>query len=218
MARLTGYLRALHGSALTTTGGGRRRALGTISSEELAALAGVNPAKLRKDLSYLGSYGTRGVGYDVTTLVETLSHALGAHRSYPVAIAGCGHLGRALAGYPGFAQRGFPVRVLLDSDPDLIGRRIAGVVVTDIADAMQRCASQQIAIGVIATPHTVAQQVADVLVSAGVRSILNFAPQQLAVPDDVEVRGVDLALELTLLAFHESRRARDEATSTVTAS
>lgn len=200
VARLTTYLRVLLRVMDSPTRDG------TISSEELATLAGVNSAKLRKDLSYLGSHGTRGVGYDAASLTETLQVALGAHLVYPVAIIGCGHLGRALAGYPGFRDRGFPVRVLLDADPAVIGTQIAGVTVTDIADAARICREAQVTIGVIATPEAAAQQVADVLVGAGVRSILNFAPGQLTVPEDVEMRRVDLALELNLLAFHESRR------------
>lgn len=198
VARLTSYLGILTRTATAPNG--------TISSEELAVLAGVNPAKLRKDLSYLGSHGTRGVGYDAASLTSALQDALGAHREYPVAIIGCGHLGSALAGYPGFISRGFPVRVLLDSDPAKVGTVIAGVRVTDISEAVVACREEQVVIGVIATPEASAQRVAEVLITAGVKSILNFAPAPLTVPGDVEVRRVDLALELNLLAFHESRR------------
>lgn len=203
VARLAGYLRVLSGSDAAADV--------TISSDELAALAGVNPAKLRKDLSYLGSHGTRGVGYDVTTLLDALERTLGAHEVYPVALVGVGHLGSALAGYAGFPGRGFPIRVLLERDPAKIGSTVAGVRVSDIADAQALCAAAEVTIGVIATPEPAAQPVADVLVSAGVRSILNFAPGRLVVPDDVEVRRMDLALELQMLAFHESRRGRPPA-------
>lgn len=202
VARLTTYLHVLTGLA------GRD---GIISSEELAAIAGVNSAKLRKDLSHLGTYGTRGVGYEVSTLIETLRRVLGAHDIYPVAIAGVGHLGSALAGYRGFAGRGFPVRVLLDADRAKIGSIVAGVPVSPIADAVELCRAHDVAIGVIATPEAVAQEVADVLLAAGIRSILNFSPGPLIVPDGVEVRRVDLASELQLLAFHESRRDREVA-------
>lgn len=202
VARLTGYLHAL--SRCASEGGVRE----TISSEELAALAGVNPAKLRKDLSYIGSHGTRGVGYDVVTLLDAMERSLGAHRTYPVAIVGIGHLGSALAGYGGFAGRGFPVRALFDSDPARIGDTVAGLRVADVADAAPVCRQRSIAIGVIATPARAAQDVADALVAAGVYSILNFAPGQITVPDEVNIRRVDLALELQLLAFHESRRPR----------
>lgn len=210
VARLTTYLQVL-----TRTAGSVGLADGTISSEQLAALAGVNPAKLRKDLSYLGSQGTRGVGYDAAGLTAALEGALGAHDVYPVAIVGLGHLGSALAGYPGFAGRGLLIRVLLDCDPGKIGSTIAGIPVSDIRDAAAVCRAADVAIGVIATPESAAQRVADVLIAAGVRSILNFAPGNLDVPDDVEVRRVDLALELNLLAFHESRRSVDRATETV---
>lgn len=199
MARLTDYLQVL---------GRIDRTDAIISSDELAALTGVNSAKLRKDLSYLGTHGTRGVGYDVATLTDALGRALGAHDIYPVAVVGVGHLGSALAGYRGFAGRGFPIRLLLDADPAKIGTVVAGLPVTDIRDAVAICRQADVAIGVIATPETVAQQVADVLITAGIRSILNFSPSPLTVPADVEVRRVDLALELQLLAFHESRRER----------
>lgn len=182
-----------------------------ISSEELAVLSGVNSAKLRKDLSYLGTHGTRGVGYDIAALTNTLRRTLGAHEVYPVAIVGVGHLGSALAGYRGFAGRGFPIRALLDADPAKVGSEVAGIIVSDIAETVQVCHSRDIAIGIVATPESSAQQVADVLITAGIRSILNFSPGPLTVPDDVELRRVDLALELQMLAFHESRRERVEA-------
>ncbi len=203
VARLTEYLRVLTNRDLA--------AGTTISSEELAAFAGVNPAKLRKDLSYIGSHGTRGVGYSAATLREALTRVLGAHDVYPVAIVGVGHLGSALAGYPGFIGRGFPIRVLLDADPGKVGSTVAGLPVLDVARADVACRAAGVAIGVIATPESAAQQVVDVLVDAGVRSILNFTPTQVSVPDDVEVRRVDLALELHMLAFHESRRGRSPA-------
>ncbi|OJV26604.1 MAG: redox-sensing transcriptional repressor Rex [Actinobacteria bacterium 69-20] len=203
VARLTTYLRVLDRCALV---GAELRVDGTISSDELAALVGINPAKLRKDLSYLGSHGTRGVGYDAAALRSTLQQALGAHETYPVAVVGVGHLGSALAAYPGFPARGFPVRALFDTDPLKIGRPVAGITVSDIREAALVCRREDVVIGVIATPEPAAQRVADVLVAAGVRSILGFAPGQLTVPADVEVRRVDLALELQLLAFHEIRR------------
>lgn len=218
VARLTAYLQVLgHVGRITAPAraasagsvlAGPDRADEIISSEELAALAGVNSAKLRKDLSYLGTHGTRGVGYDVATLTDALRRALGAHDVYPVAVAGVGHLGSALAGYRGFAGRGFPIRLLLDCDPAKIGTAVAGLPVVDIREAASACRDADVAIGVIATPEAVAQQVADVLIAAGIRSILNFAPGSLTVPEGVEVRRVDLALELQLLAFHESRRER----------
>ena len=199
VARLATYLRVL--STLADRG------VVTVSSEELAAAAGVNSAKLRKDLSFLGSYGIRGVGYDVTTLTEQISRTLGltVHRS--VALIGVGNLGQALAGYAGFASRGFRIAALLDADPARIGARIRGLVVRDIADLDGIVAEHGITIGVLAVPVSAAQDVCDRLVAAGVTSILNFAPVVLAVPPHVHLRKVDLAAELQILSFHETRKA-----------
>ena len=199
VARLATYLRVLGTLA--------DRGVVTVSSEELAAAAGVNSAKLRKDLSYLGSYGIRGVGYDVTTLTEQISRTLGltVHRS--VALIGVGNLGQALAGYAGFASRGFRIAALLDADPARIGARIRGLVVRDMADLDEIVAENGITIGVLAVPVSAAQDVCDRLVAAGVTSILNFAPVVLAVPPHVHLRKVDLAAELQILSFHETRKA-----------
>ncbi len=179
----------------------------TVSSEELAAAAGVNSAKLRKDFSYLGSYGTRGVGYDVEYLVYQISRELGLTQDWPVVIVGIGNLGAALANYGGFASRGFRVAALIDADPAMAGKPVAGIPVqhTDELEAIIR--DNGVSIGVIATPAGAAQQVCDRLVAAGVTSILNFAPTVLTVPDGVDVRKVDLSIELQILAFHEQRKA-----------
>jgi redox-sensing transcriptional repressor len=198
VARLPIYLRAL--STLADDGAV------TVSSEELAAAAGVNSAKLRKDLSHLGSYGTRGVGYDVDYLVYQISRELGLTQDWPVVIVGLGHLGHALANYGGFASRGFAISALVDADRDLVGTCIAGHEVRPLADLEALVRGHRIAIGVIATPAPVAQEICDRLVAAGVSSILNFAPVVLAVPGDVEVRKVDLSIELQILAFHEQRK------------
>ncbi len=198
VARLPIYLRAL--SALADEG------VSTVSSEELAAVAGVNSAKLRKDLSHLGSYGTRGVGYDVDYLVYQISRELGLTQDWPVVIVGLGNLGHALANYGGFMSRGFAIRALVDSDPELAGSEVAGITVHPVEDLERLVAKHGIAIGVIATPAHGAQDVCDRLVAAGVSSILNFAPIVLAVPDEVEVRKVDMSIELQILAFHEQRK------------
>ncbi len=198
VARLAGYLRVL--CELIEQGAQ------TISSEELAGAAGVNSAKLRKDLSYIGSYGTRGVGYDLAPLVEHIEHALGLTRQHSVAVVGIGNLGHALANYGGFPARGFPVAALFDVDEDLIGVPVGGLPVSHIDEIPALCAEREVTIGVICTPIAAAQSVCDLLVAGGVRSILNFAPVVLQVPDGVEVRRVDLALELQILAFHVARR------------
>jgi redox-sensing transcriptional repressor len=203
VARLPVYLRVLTGLAET--------GLPTVSSDTLAASAGVGPAKLRKDLSYLGSYGTRGVGYDVEFLVHQISRALGLTQHYRIVIVGVGNLGHALAGYAGFSTRGFRIAALLDADPARVGETLAGLTVQPVEDLEAVCAEHAVSIGVIATPAGAAQQVCDRLVTCGVTSILNFAPTVLAVPESVDVRKVDLSIELQILAFHQQRKALDRA-------
>jgi len=199
VARLPLYLRALNALA--------ERGTLTVSSEELAAAAGVNSAKVRKDLSHLGSYGTRGVGYDVQYLIYQISRELGLTQDWAVAIVGVGNLGRALANYGGFVSRGFRIAALFDADPAVVGERIAGLVVEHV-DALESVIKDRgISIVVIATPASAAQDVCDRIIAAGVTSILNFAPVVLAVPPEVNVRKVDLSIELQILAFHEQRKA-----------
>jgi redox-sensing transcriptional repressor len=202
VARLAVYLRVLSGMA--------EQGVGSVSSEELSVASGVNSAKLRKDLSYVGSYGTRGVGYEVAVLIEEIERILGLTRNHSVAVVGIGNLGHALANYGGFPSRGFPVVALFDVDDDLMGVPVGGIPVNHIDEIAQVCAAREVSIGVIATPPPAAQAVCDRLVSAGVRCILNFAPVVLQVPDDVEVRKVDLAVEMQILSFHVARRADTE--------
>ena len=199
VARLPVYLRALIGLAEDGTT--------TCSSEELAASAGVNSAKLRKDLSYLGSYGTRGVGYDVEYLRYQIAREIGVTQDWPVVIVGIGNLGHALANYSGFRSRGFRVVALLDADPDRHHEVVAGVDVRPFSDLPRIVREQGVAIGVIATPAQAAQSVVDTMVEVGITSILNFAPVVLSVPDNVDVRKVDLSIELQILAYHEQRKA-----------
>lgn len=187
-----------------------------VSSEELAEASGVSSAKLRKDLSFLGSYGTRGVGYEVEFLLYQIARALGLTQVWPVVIVGIGNLGNALAGYPGFASRGFSVVGLFDTDPNRVGETVtvAGkeIVVSDISKLPQVVLSSGASIGVIATPETAAQEVCDVMVRNGITSILNFAPVLIEVPAGVDVRRVDLATELQILAFHEQRKSQSALT------
>jgi redox-sensing transcriptional repressor len=198
VARLPLYLRSLH----VLAEGGRA----TVSSEELAAMVGGGSAKVRKDLSHLGTCGTRGVGYDVELLVRSISRALGLARSWPVVLVGAGNLGSALAGYGGFASRGFRIAAVLDADPSRVGEVVGGLTVRALGDLGAVVAEHGGVIGVIATPAEAAQQVCDLLVEAGVTSVLNFAPTVLRVPDGVDVRKVDLAVELQILSFHEHRK------------
>jgi redox-sensing transcriptional repressor len=197
VARLAVYLRVLSGM--------REQGESAVSSEELSQAAGVNAAKLRKDLSYIGSYGTRGVGYEIAVLIGQIERILGLTRAHSVAVVGIGNLGHALANYGGFPNRGFPVAALFDVD--LIGVPVGGLPVNHIDDITPVCRDREISIGVIATPPSAAQAVCDRLVEGGVECILNFAPVVLQVPDTVEVRKVDLAVELQILSFHVARRA-----------
>nr|WP_240959935.1 redox-sensing transcriptional repressor Rex [Rhodococcus sp. HNM0563] len=176
-----------------------------VSSEELASAAGVGSAKLRKDLSFLGPNGVRGVGYDVVRLQARIENALGLDRGHHVVLVGVGSLGRALACYPGFDRRGFTLAGLFDADPALVGTTVGGLVVRGV-DRLESDAHELGAtIGVVATPEDAAQDVCDVLVRSGVRSVLSFAPIELEVPDHVEVRRVDLAVELQVLSFNSAR-------------
>jgi redox-sensing transcriptional repressor len=199
VARLPVYLRALVG----LTDRGTR----TCSSEELAAAAGVNSSKLRKDLSYLGSYGTRGVGYDVEYLRYQIAREIGVTQDLPVVIVGIGNLGHALAKYSGFSSRGFRIVALLDSDPERVAERVGELDIRAFDELASVVEAERVAIGVIATPAAAAQDVCDRLVECGVTSILNFAPTVLSVPDGVDVRKVDLSIELQILAYHEQRKS-----------
>ncbi len=177
----------------------------TCSSEQLAESAGVNPAQVRKDLSYIDPPGVRGVGYDVAQLRALLRRELGLTREHRVAIAGAGNLGNALTLYPGFNESGFHVVALFDTDPAKIGTTVDSLTVEPFERIAGVIAAKAVTIGVIATPVDAAQQVADRFVEAGVRSILNFAPAVLKLATDVEVRRVDLSTELQILAYYEGR-------------
>jgi len=179
----------------------------TVSSDELAEAAGVTSAKVRKDLSALGSYGTRGIGYDVAHLIDEIRTTLGLTQHWSILIAGVGNLGQALARYKGFAERGFRVAALLDIDPEKVGTRVADLTVQHLDELRAIVRAEGVAIGVIATPAPAAQEVADRMVAAGIRSILNFAPAMLTVPEAVTIRKVDLAIELQILSYYEQRDA-----------
>jgi redox-sensing transcriptional repressor len=201
VARLPVYLRSLlelEGTGVTT-----------VSSERLAERCGVNAAKVRKDFSHLGSYGTRGVGYDVELLLAQISRELGLTQDWPIAIVGLGNLGHALANYRGFGARGFRIVALFDSDRERVGELVDSIPIRPVEQLVQAAAELSIAIGIIAVPAPAAQQVADMLVEAGVSSILNFAPTVISVPERVSLRKVDLAIELQILSFYSQRLAND---------
>lgn len=199
VARLPLYLRVLASFA--------EDGAATCSSVELAEAAGVNPAKVRKDLSHLGSYGTRGVGYDVEYLRYQIARGLGQTQTWDVVIVGAGHLGSALSTYQGFGSRGIRIAAVVDTDPARVGTALGDVEVRPLSALDAIVAETGIAIAVVAVPGEAAQAVADRLVEAGVTSILNFAPAVLQVPDHVQVRKVDLSVELQILAYHEQRKA-----------
>ena len=180
---------------------------GTISSEELAARAGVNAAQVRKDLSFLGSYGTRGVGYDVEFLLRQINRQLGLDGEQRVAIVGTGNLGHALASYGGFPSRGFHVVAAFDADPVKVGSVVGGTAVEPMSRLAEVVRSAGVDIGVITTPAAAAQAVADALVGAGVGCILNFAPVTITVPADIALRQVDLGVELQILSYYRRRAA-----------
>jgi redox-sensing transcriptional repressor len=199
VGRLPLYLRALVEMA--------ENGVPTVSSEVLGEATAVNSAKVRKDLSHLGSYGTRGVGYDVAYLIHQIRRELGLTQHWPIVIAGIGNLGHALANYRGFAERGFRPAALIDNDPAKIGEIVGDLRVRPVEDLGAIAREHDALIGLISTPASAAQQVAESMVTAGIRSILNFAPVALAVPAGVSVRKVDLAVELQILTYYEQRKA-----------
>ncbi|MGB3412311.1 MAG: redox-sensing transcriptional repressor Rex [Microthrixaceae bacterium] len=183
------------------------------SSEQLAELAGVNAAKVRKDLSYFGSYGTRGVGYDVDHLLVEIRRELGMTHDWPCVIVGAGNLGSALAKFGGFKERGFSVVAIMDVDESKVGQKVGELTIRHEDELPDVVAQYEISIGIITTSPAAAQDAADQLIATGIRSILNFAPTVLDLPHDVLVRDVDVAIELQILAFHEERRIEAEAAS-----
>jgi len=179
----------------------------TVSSGELATLAGVNAAKVRKDLSLLGSFGTRGTGYDSAFLIAQIDRALGLGPEWPLVVVGIGNLGRALVNSEGFSSRGFRVVALFDVDPSVVGQRVGTETVRHAGELATLAIADRPPIGVVSTPAAAAQEVVDTLVAIGVKSILNFAPRVLRVPSDVLLRYVDLSIELQVLTFYQSRPA-----------
>lgn len=195
--RLPVYLRCLEGLS-----SGQEH----VSSDQLAELAGVNPAKVRKDLSYLGSFGVRGVGYDIEHLRFQIRIELGLEEDWPVVIVGIGNLGRALANYAGFGDRGFNIVGLFDADPAKVGKKVDGLVIEPLKNLKRSVRSKNASIGLVTTPAAAAQETAESLAAAGIRSILNFAPTVIAAPEGVDIRRVDLSTELQVLSFYLHRR------------
>ena len=198
--RLSLYLRFLEESA--------QRGLVTISSDELARRGGTTSAQVRKDLSFFGSFGKRGLGYSVPELTESLREILGLRRDWQVIIVGAGKIGTALAQYRGFRQRGFHVTAVYDRDPKKIGTTWDALTVRDMDQIEHDIAKERPDIVVLTTPGDEAQKVVDRLVKAGIRALLNFAPVQLQVPPDVTLKNVNMAMELEGLSFALTNRDR----------
>jgi len=196
--RLSAYLRFLEDF--------ESRGLETISSEELAQRGGTTSAQVRKDLSFFGSFGKRGLGYPVPELADRLREILGLKQRYQVALIGAGKIGSALVQYRGFRHRGFDIVAIFDSDPAKVGRQWNGLTVLDVDQLESEFGRRRMDMAVLVTPAEAAQAVADRLIRLGVKAILNFAPVQLVVPDDVVVKTVNLALELETLSYALANR------------
>ncbi|MEL4503722.1 redox-sensing transcriptional repressor Rex [Luteococcus sp. H138] len=209
IARLPGYLRVL--VELDQRGTTR------VSSTELAEAAGVQSALLRRDLSHFGSYGTRGVGYEVPVLIREIGEHVGSGTTWPVMVVGVGNLGRALVSHTELFDPDFQLVALVDNNPAVIGRSIAGVAVAAAEELEAEVHRTQPRIAIITTPVVAAQEVCNRVVDAGVTSVLNFAPTTLNAPEGITVRTVDLSQELHILAFHEARRVAGQAPATISA-
>jgi len=200
VTRLSIYLRCLE--ELQTDG------VDAISSRKLAERFGLNSAQVRKDLAYFGQFGVRGLGYYIRDLKSNLEQILGLKRDWEVALVGMGNLGSALAAYSRFPEQGFRITAAFERDPERVGTRVGAVPIHDVSKMVPTLRRRRIRIAIVATPAAVAQEVADLLVQAGVTSILNFAPAQLVVPDGVKVQNVDLSVLLKTLSYHTVRANR----------
>lgn len=198
VARLPTYNRALDGL--------HREGVEIISSDDLGERAGCSAAQIRKDLSYFGEFGKIGRGYYVEELKEAISHILGIDRTWNVALVGAGNLGSALLAYPGFRERGFKIVAVFDNDLRKIGKKWENVILQDISEMPEKTKEQDIEIGIIAVPAEVAQQVADMLVSSGIRAILNFAPARIVIPQGVNLLNADLSRDLERLSYFLTNR------------
>lgn len=183
-----------------------RKGIVTISSGDIAEGVGVSPAQVRKDLAYFGEFGTRGVGYNVKDLHRHILKILGLSQDWSVCLVGMGNLGLALTTYKGFRERGFIITSIFDNDPNKVGTTVNGVEVLSVDKIEEVAKANKTQIGIISVPSAAAQDIADKLVRAGVQAILNFAPVVLNVPPEVELRNVDLAVNLEVLTFNVGTR------------
>ena len=176
-----------------------------ISSKKIAEIAKVNDAQVRRDLSYLGTLGTRGVGYDILTLRKQLELELGLVDGLSAIIIGIGNLGSALAEYEGFKEKGFKIVGLFDSDSKKLNKQIGSLAVKPLSEMKNTCEKYNVSIGIIATPEKVAEEIADKLIDCGIKSILNFAPIMLKNKPGIQIRSVDLSQELQILSYYLDR-------------
>ena len=179
-----------------------RKGIITTSSGEIADGVGVSPAQVRKDLAYFGEFGTRGVGYNVKDLRQHILRILGLSVNWSVTLVGLGNLGLALCSYKGFRERGFVITSIFDADPKKVGTKIGNIEVLPIEQLESVVKLNRTQIGIVAVPAAAAQEIVDQLISAGVEAILNFAPVVLNVPPEIELRNVDLAVNLEVLTFN----------------
>ncbi len=173
----------------------------TVSSDQIAEINNITSAQVRKDLSFFGSFGKRGLGYNTRDLKEEIAKILGLKKKWSVALVGIGNIGRALIDYGEFKKQGFIIRALFDKDPQKVGKEIGGLTIHDISDVCQVVKKENIEIAIIAVPAKVAQSVVDTLVSCGIKAFLNFAPVTIKVPQDVMVKNENMSIELEALSY-----------------
>lgn len=174
----------------------------TTSSHELGQRLGISSAQIRKDLSHFGEFGKQGTGYNIKYLIEQLRHILHLDHEWPVVLVGAGFLGHALAHYQGFKHRGFQINWVFDNDPEIIGRQMRELVVQDISELAELVAREGVRVAIIAVPAAVAQETCDLLVEAGIQSILSYAPINLVAPQGVQVRYSDPVVQLQRMTFY----------------
>lgn len=191
----------------------RQEGCSTVSSARLSELAAVNAAQIRRDLAYFGSFGKRGVGYDIPTLVDHIQHILGSDHAHRIAIVGAGKLGGAIASYDGLRARGFDVAAVFDSDPRRIGERIGDQLIRGMDEFERVVSEQSIRFGVIAVPPEAAQEVSDRMARAGIRVILNYTPAFVTAPEPVTVHNTDPVRELLHTLYYLSRGTDHVATA-----
>ena len=178
----------------------------TVSSDTLAEMDGITSAQVRKDLSFFGTFGKRGFGYNVKALKKQIENILGLYRTWNVAIVGAGNIGRALTEYAEFKKQGFVIRLIMDKDTDKVGQNVQGLTIKDFAEVNKLVVEEQVDIAIIAVPADAAQPVADKLVEAGLKAILNFAPRSLKVPEGVLVKYENMAVEMESLSYFLSNK------------